>query len=1177
MNKTRNGSFWAKLITVVIASLLVVGMMVATLVSVIDVRRITRLQESEQQALESRLEELMAQLDGDGPTLADFENMLAEKLSEVDLSLSDAENQAAITAAVTAALEEYGAAKGSGSTGLSEEQLEQIVNRTLAGSLTEAQVESIVRKYASDNLTASQIRRLVEQAIENSLTAGAIRQAVDDALNSNATLSEIDAIAAAVQDIQKNALTKEDIENIVKQYIGGTPVDPEEPEIFDAENIVFSFAAISDIHLKNSTTDVYSTKFKNALEQLRDYAALDDADGIDAVFAVGDLIDDGSTGHYEEMNTFKSVYESVFSPTEVPMIFTVGNHDVEGAYVWNASTKTNTNKLNSILGDNYFLTDIDKEMLASENNRHCVINGFHVISVIPQSSSPVTYSQSTKTWLDETLAEITAEDPDSFVFVLTHPMIEGTVYGSELGNYWATSDITDILSKYPQVVTFSGHLHFPLNDPRSIMQTAFTSLGCGSVRYMAIEDGGYEDMAGATTMNDKDEFSQGLLVQIDGDGNMRITRMDFYHETTIGDAWIVESPKEDGSHLDKYTWERGDEQNNKAPVLSDAEVVQGTSTGTGVRVSLTFAAATDENDGFAHHYVVELKNGVGATLMTKKLLADFYRHGDPADMKAEWEVSLGSLAGGSYHVTVTAYDSWGAASEPVTVDFHVTTQGTDPSQLPEAYVDIDFDDGTISDAKGNVSIENHGASVEKSTVTVGGKTYEVDALRVKESGQYVLCEFSDITSAAQMKVFAEGGFAVEAFYVMGQKGGEGQGVVCATEQYPLSTGPRGGWGIAEKPDGRPYFITATSGNKYISTEASSASSTTELVHVLAVYDYENKIQQLYINGVAVGTGTSFTGEFAPVVDASGITNQFLLGADIYAEEPVHYPSPNMTMVDAKIYSQALNSTQVKLAYEAALESIGAGSSEPEQPEEPEALPEAYADFDFENGEILDVKGHVTVTSKGASAGKASVTVDGDTYEVDALKITESGQYVLCEFSDITSAAQMKAFAEGGFAIEAFYVMGQKSGIQGIVCSTESIGGKPGGWGIAENAGKPYFITGTSGNQYLSGPTASSASSTTELVHVVAVYDYENKIQQLYINGVAVGAGTAISGEFVPAGDEAYNLFCLGADYRAQANVGQYTLDYPCPNMTMVDAKIYSQALTAEQAAAAYEAALASLS
>ena len=122
----------------------------------------------------------------------------------------------------------------------------------------------------------------------------------------------------------------------------------------------------------------------------------------------------------------------------------------------------------------------------------------------------------TKTWLDETLAEITEENPDQFVFVLTHPMIEGTVYGSDLGTYWATSDITDILSKYPQVVTFGGHLHFPLNDPRSIMQTTFTSLGCGSVRYMAIENGGYEDMASATTMNDKDEFSQGCSCRLTG-------------------------------------------------------------------------------------------------------------------------------------------------------------------------------------------------------------------------------------------------------------------------------------------------------------------------------------------------------------------------------------------------------------------------------------------------------------------------------------------------------------------------------------------------------------------------------------------------------------------------------------------------------------------------------------
>ena len=79
----------------------------------------------------------------------------------------------------------------------------------------------------------------------------------------------------------------------------------------------------------------------------------------------------------------------------------------------------------------------------------------------------------------------------------------------------------------------------------------------------------------------------------------------------------------------------------------------------------------------------------------------------------------------------------------------------------------------------------------------------------------------------------------------------------------------------------------------------NATSTAELVHVLAVYDYENKVQYLYINGVAVDAGKTFTGEFAPATDASGVFNQFALGADAYTGSTPDFLSPNMTMVDAK--------------------------------------------------------------------------------------------------------------------------------------------------------------------------------------------------------------------------------------------------------------------------------------
>ena len=98
------------------------------------------------------------------------------------------------------------------------------------------------------------------------------------------------------------------------------------------------------------------------------------------------------------------------------------------------------------------------------------------------------------------------------------------------------------------------------------------------------------------------------------------------------------------------------------------------------------------------------------------------------------------------------------------------------------------------------------------------------------------------------------------------------------------------------------------------------------------------------------------------------------------------------------------------------------------------------------------------------------------------------------------------------------------------------------------------------------------------MHVVAVYDYAAGKQYLYINGECVNPnGQALSGDFAPAGAEAFNKFCLGADYRETAKVTSTTpIDYPTKDMTMVDAKIYASALTAEQVQTAYENALDSL-
>ena len=685
--------------------------------------------------------------------------------------------------------------------------------------------------------------------------------------------------------------------------------------VFDETKIVFSFAAISDVHIDGNASG--RTKFKNALRQLKDYAAKHDADGIDAVLTVGDLFEGsgyGGTQTESNLNAFKQAYESVFDPTVTPMIHAVGNHDVK----WDNTAKNVAATHNAMLGPRYFEKDVDKDILAAEGNRHCVINGYHILTLLPVTSTNVSYTQATKNWLDKTLSEITTADPNAYVIVLTHPMIYDTVYGSTLGrepgttltDMWATSDLTDILSKYNQVITFGGHLHFPINDPRTIMQTSFTSLGCGSVNYMAIEDGKYENMASATTMKDKEEYSQGLLCQIDENGNMRITRMDFYNETTIDTPWEISHPTSDGSHLTKYTKDRGNAENNQAPVLSGIEAILGTPNASGKQsVTIEFDAATD--DTFAHHYTMEFKMA-GKTRRTFNILSDFYRAKSPDQMKKKLTQTIGTLSPNDYEVILTAYDSWGVASEPVSLKFKVEGKTEEPASNTNVYVDLDFKNGVVTDSKNNATVTANTATVKKAQVALNGKTAEMDALVIASAGQNVTLTFSNLKTQTDVITFAEKGFCVEAFYVMGQKGSAVQGVVCGTE--------KGGWGLAEDKTGKPYFITGYGDNKYnTGSYAKATSSTTDLVHVIGVYDFFNQKQLIYVNGVLQQEQTIQSGYYPGQGSAF---NMFCLGADVKADGSAgDFVCPNMTMVDAKIYQGVLTEAEITAAYNNAVATV----------------------------------------------------------------------------------------------------------------------------------------------------------------------------------------------------------------------------------------------------------------
>lgn len=568
------------------------------------------------------------------------------------------------------------------------------------------------------------------------------------------------------------------------------------------------------------------------------------------------------------------------------------------------------------MGEYYFKNDVDRSMI-SKGARHCVVGGYHFLFLEPTKySSNCPYDKDVMEWLDSTLKEITEKEPNAYVFLYTHPMIYKTCYGSELsGGSWYTTYLTETLSKYPQVVTFGGHLHFPVNDERTIMQTAFTSLGCGSVRYLAIERG-YSNMASATVPKDAHDVSSGLLVQVDVNGNVRITRMDFSNNTTFKTPWEIPYPTADGAHLTKYSADRA--SSNKAPTLSGTPTLNvNISLTTGVVSGATLTVPAGSDDDLVHHYNVTVKNETTGQVQAYKFLSDFYRHSQVSGMAKTLTFPLDISATGTYTVEVVAVDSWDAESGKITCQKQVgTAGGTISAELPEVYTDFEFKNGTVTDTNGKFAITLNGATVVNTPLTFAGKTATVGALKVSKSGEHAVVKFKDYTASTLTNFYnSDTGFSVEALYINYAPNSK-QGIVCGTHSP-------GGWGLAEA-GGVPYFFTYV-GSGSINISASKATSQTELNHIIGTVLYDSVANKtytaVYVNGELANSG-SYTGKVG-VHSTEAIGTAFCFGADIGGGgKGTDFPMTNFVLADAKIYAHALNFKQAETAYKNAVEKFG---------------------------------------------------------------------------------------------------------------------------------------------------------------------------------------------------------------------------------------------------------------
>ncbi|MEQ8153636.1 MAG: metallophosphoesterase [Clostridiaceae bacterium] len=380
-----------------------------------------------------------------------------------------------------------------------------------------------------------------------------------------------------------------------------------------------SFAVISDIHIK-SKSDEDDKKFKRALVVMNKLRP-----ELDAVLIAGDITHRGKAAEYSK---FREIYRRYGNP-QSEKVFVMGNHDY-----WNGLPIS-------------FAQKRFEKSTGTSIHTHKVIKGFHFISVSTEGRRRDGYfSPKLILWVKDRLEAAKKDNPHKPIFFTVHQHIANTVYGSE---EWSSRAFYDVLKDYPQVVTFTGHSHHPLNDPRSIHQRDFTSVGTASVSYVEMESG----KINGSVPPRAEEFSQGLLVNVDENNRVTINPVDFAKGKVLDKEWTIEDINDKSKF--KYTDDRY--LSGIRPYFSKKNVKLQEVTPNSVTV--TFDKGKHEE--FIHSYKIQIIDNI-----TGKLHKEFLAFSDFYLSKSRKKLTLklsGLMKNTKYRLKIKAVEPFGKESE----------------------------------------------------------------------------------------------------------------------------------------------------------------------------------------------------------------------------------------------------------------------------------------------------------------------------------------------------------------------------------------------------------------------------------------------------------------------------------------------------------------------------------
>ena len=398
---------------------------------------------------------------------------------------------------------------------------------------------------------------------------------------------------------------------------------------------VMRFVASSDTHVRDN-----SDMTRDRIGKMMTLAyAKADADPnyqkIDALLVAGDLTDDGTKTEFEK---FQAAINAALRPETAFLAVVAKNHD---GYELSREE----------------LRDFYKQLSGNDADFHTVIGGYHFIGVSVSPSKAAHYDAKQLTWLKKQLDIAVADTPDKPVFVTHHEHNIETVYGSSVYDGWGVPYFKAILNQYPQVVDFSGHSHFPLNDPRSVWQGKFTAIGTGAIYYSEFTVEGLRSYHPA----DSEQTATCWIVELNDKGGLHLQGMDVEAGKQLCD-YVLPNPADPDNR--DYTPEKR-RAASKAPVFASDASITATPDFGGCTVAVSAAQSTDGMPIVL--YRASAQNKLGVTVSKSWTMPQYYR----AVEQDTVALQLQGLSKGDYTVSVVAETAYGVQSAPLKTTVHV--------------------------------------------------------------------------------------------------------------------------------------------------------------------------------------------------------------------------------------------------------------------------------------------------------------------------------------------------------------------------------------------------------------------------------------------------------------------------------------------------------------------------